>query len=148
MEYKVNEIKVSYQEKSKKSNTFIKCSEDSSKLFFEYWDKDTIGMQESFKVLFLNNAHKVKGIYTISKGGITGTLVDIRILIAMVLKSISTAIILVHNHPSGMLKPSIPDKELTKKIKTACEYFDIKLLDHIILSPTGEYFSFADNFLI
>jgi len=66
----------------------------------------TIEAQECFKVLLLNIANKVKGIYQISSGGITGTLVDIRLLFAVVLKTHSTAIILVHNHPSGTLKPS------------------------------------------
>jgi len=150
MKHKVNEITIGYKEKRQllKEAYKIKSSRDTADFLFENWEKETIGLHECFKILFLNNAHKVKGIYTLSKGGITGTLVDIRILIAIVLKSLSVSIILVHNHPSGILKPSYSDKQLTEKIKTACSYFDIKLLDHIILSPTGEYFSFADNLLI
>ena len=95
--------------------------------------------------MLLNNANKVKGIYEVSTGGITGTLVDLRIIFAVVLKSLTTAVILAHNHPSGTLRPSEPDKRLTQKIKKAGELFDIKVLDHLILTPDGNYFSFADE---
>ncbi len=88
---------------------------------------------------------KSKGFYEVSNGGITGTLVDVRILFAVLLKSLTTAVILLHNHPSGTLKPSEADKRLTKKIKKAGELFDIKVLDHLILTPEGDYYSFADN---
>lgn len=87
-------------------------------------------------------------MYTLSSGGITGTLVDVRILFANMLKSLTTAVILSHNHPSGNLRPSEPDKQLTQKIKKGGDYFDIKLLDHIILTPDGDYFSFADEGLL
>ena len=84
-------------------------------------------------------------MYEVSRGGITGTMVDLRILFAVMLKSLSTAVILVHNHPSGTLKPSEADKRLTQKIKRAGDLFDIKVLDHLILSPDGGYYSFADH---
>ena len=146
MKFKVNEIKVSYQEKLLTlQSEKIKSSQDASMLLFEHWDKNTIGLYESFKILLLNNSNKVKGIYELSSGGITGTVVDIRLLFAVVLKSISVGIILAHNHPSGNLKPSELDKTLTHKIKNASEYLDIKLLDHLILTPDGSYFSFSDN---
>lgn len=95
--------------------------------------------------MLLNNSNKVKGIYELSKGGITGTMVDIRILFAIVLKSLSVGIILSHCHPSGQLKPSEADKNITKKIKQAAQLFDIKVLDHLIIAPNSEYYSFADN---
>jgi len=149
MKYKVNEIKVSYQEKLATLHAEnINSSEDAANLLFNYWDKNTIGLQESFKILLLNNSNKVKGVYELSSGGITGTLVDIRLLFAVVLKSISVGIILAHNHPSGTLKPSEADKNLTQKIKNASEYLDIKLLDHLVLAPDGSYFSFSDNGLL
>ena len=99
-------------------------------------------------MMLLSNANRVKGIYEISSGGITGTLVDIRILFAVLLKSLTTAVILSHNHPSGTLRPSEADKRLTTKIQAAGELLDIKILDHLILTPDGEYFSFADNGLL
>ncbi len=111
MKGKVNEIRISYiDQKTKESNYKITSSQSVSNLVFEHWDEETIALQETFKIILLNNANKVKGIYELSSGGITGTLVDIRILFAVVLKSLSTAIILIHNHPSGNLKPSYPDK--------------------------------------
>ena len=70
---------------------------------------------------------------------------DVRILFAVLLKSLTTAVILLHNHPSGTLRPSEADKNLTEKIKKAGGLFDIKVLDHLILSPDGDYYSFADN---
>ncbi len=149
MKDKVNEIKISYKERTTTSIIdSITNSFEVAQLLFEDWDDDTIGLQESFKVVLLNNSNKIKGIYQISQGGITGTLVDLRILFAVVLKSLSVAIILVHNHPSGKLTPSEADKRLTEKIKKAADFLDVKVLDHLILAPDGEYYSFADNDLI
>lgn len=149
MKNRVSEIKISYKERVKIADTkAISCSEDVSKLLFGHWDKDTISIFESFKILLLNNSNKVKGIYELSTGSITGTLVDLRILFAVVLKSLAVSIIVSHNHPSGKLQPSISDKKLTEKIKNAGDFLDIKVLDHIILSPDGNYYSFADNGLL
>lgn len=147
MKDKVNEIQVSYKEKIKAS-TIISSSADAGLLLFEHWNKDTIGLSETFKVLLLNNSNKVKGIYEVSNGGITGTLVDLRILFAVILKTLSVGIILVHNHPSGKLGPSESDKSLTNKIKNASKLFDIKVLDHLIIVPNGNYYSFSDNALL
>ena len=97
METKINEIQVSYKERIKISDApKIGNSQDAAKVLFERWDKGTIGLQESFKVLLLNNSNKVKGFYELSKGGISATCVDIRILFATVLKSLSVGIILCH----------------------------------------------------
>ncbi len=146
MKNRVNEIKVSYKEHIPASFwQKINSSQDAAKLLFEHWDKDTIGLHETFKVLLLNNSNKVKGIYELSKGGITGTMVDIRILFAIVLKSLSVGIILSHCHPSGKLKPSEADKSITEKIKQAGQLLDVKILDHLIIAPNSEYYSFADN---
>jgi len=146
---KVNEIQLSYKESFLTScETTISSSSKAAAILLQSFDMNTIALQETFKVLLLNNSNKVKGIYTLSIGGITGTLVDIRILYAVILKSLSTAVILCHNHPSGTLKASEQDKEITQKIKKAGSYLDVKVLDHIILSPDGKYFSFADNGLL
>jgi DNA repair protein RadC len=96
----------------------------------------------------LNNSNKTKGVYQLSSGGITGTVVDIRILFAIILKSLSVAIIIAHNHPSGKLMPSEADKQLTEKIKKAAAFFDIKVLDHLIITPDGSFYSFSDNGLL
>jgi DNA repair protein RadC len=98
---------------------------------------------EVFAVLFLNQALKVKNFKIMSRGGITGTVVDPRVILKQALDEGATSLVLSHNHPSGNLHPSMADKELTHKIKIAASYFDIKVIDHIIVSDEGHY-SFAD----
>ena len=99
---------------------------------------------EVFAVVFLNRANKINHFEIISKGGITGTVADPRIILKKALEEDATSIVLCHNHPSGNLKPSRADEELTKKIKEAAAYFDIKIIDHIIVSEDG-FYSFADE---
>src|SRR5690606_7347445 len=107
MKLQVNEIKISYCEKKEVFESEpLTDSINVAKLLFENWDRGTIGLHETFKVLLLNNSNKPKGAFQVSTGGLTGTLVDMRILFAVILKSLSTGIVLAHNHPSGTLKPS------------------------------------------
>ncbi len=102
---------------------------------------------EVFAVIFLNQANKIKHFEIISRGGITGTVADPRIILKKAMEQEATSLVLSHNHPSGNLKPSRADEELTQKIKQAASYFDIRLLDHIIVSDEG-YFSFSDEGLV
>ncbi len=102
---------------------------------------------EVFAVLFLNRSNKINHFEIISRGGITGTVADPRIILKAALSYDATSLVLCHNHPSGSLKPSRADEELTKKIIEAAKYFDIRILDHIIVSEEG-YFSFADEGLL
>ncbi|WP_435623261.1 RadC family protein [Flagellimonas sp.] len=99
---------------------------------------------EEFWVLYLNNSNKVVHKSQLSKGGITGTLVDVRLVMKKALELGAVAIILAHNHPSGSIKPSISDKQITKKLKIAAEALDLKVLDHLILAQ-HQYLSFADK---
>lgn len=99
---------------------------------------------EVFAVLYLNQASKVNHFEIISEGGITGTVADPRIILKKALEEDAVSIILSHNHPSGSLKPSRADEELTNKIKEAAKLLDIKVIDHIIVSDEG-YYSFADE---
>ncbi|MDT0641345.1 JAB domain-containing protein [Zunongwangia sp. F363] len=146
MKTKVSEIKIVYRSRVKLSEApKIKSSATAADVLYSNWDKDEIEVSESFKLLLLNNNNRVKGIFEVSRGGITYTLVDLRLIFGVILKSLSTAVILCHNHPSGTLLPSNPDKDLTRKIKNAAGLFDIKVLDHLILTPGGDYYSFADN---
>lgn len=117
----------------------------SSKDVFEHM-QPLIGdlTNEEFWVLLLNNSNKIIQKIQLSKGGLTATLVDVRLLFKQALEYFATAIILVHNHPSGQLKPSEADKNITKKISDAGNVLDIKLLDHIIITE-HDYFSFADD---
>jgi len=102
---------------------------------------------EVFAVLFLNQANRIKHFEIISRGGITGTVADPRIILKKAVEEGATSIVLSHNHPSGNLKPSRADEELTQKIKQAASFFDIRVLDHVIVSDEG-YYSFADEGLI
>ncbi len=99
---------------------------------------------EVFAVVFLNKANKINNFEIISKGGITGTVADPRVILKKALEVDATSIVLCHNHPSGNLKPSRADEELTIKIKEAAKYLDIRVMDHIIVSEDG-YYSFSDE---
>jgi DNA repair protein RadC len=99
---------------------------------------------EEFWVLFLNNSNKILFKTQLSKGGMTGTVVDVRIVFKIALEQNATSIILTHNHPSGKLLASDADIQITKKIKTAGQHLDISVLDHIIITETGHY-SFVDE---
>ena len=100
--------------------------------------------REVFAVLFLNQANRVNHFEVVSQGGITGTVADPRVILKKALEVNAVNFILCHNHPSGNLKPSRADEELTYKIREAAKFFDIKVVDHIIVSDDG-YFSFADS---
>ena len=102
---------------------------------------------EEFWIIYLNNSNKVIQKQQLSKGGITGTLVDVRLVLKQALELNATALILAHNHPSGTLKPSEADKQITQKLKVAAESMDIKVLDHLIITEKA-YFSFADEALL
>ena len=103
--------------------------------------------REVFAVLFLNRANKVNHFEIISEGGITGTVADPRVILKRALEESAVNLILCHNHPSGSLKPSRADEQLTSKIRDAARLLDIQVLDHIIVSERG-YFSFADEGLL
>lgn len=100
-------------------------------------------MHEEFWILYLNNSNVILQKFQLSKGGITGTLVDVRLLFKKAISLSAVAVVLVHNHPSGSLTPSAADKSITQKVKTAGEGLDIKILDHVIITEKA-YFSFAD----
>lgn len=102
---------------------------------------------ESFYVLFLNRANIIMSYTKLSQGGISGTVVDTRLLMKYCFEIMASGIILVHNHPSGNTQPSSADKALTDKIKKIMDLMDISLLDHLIVTP-DEYFSFADHGLL
>lgn len=99
---------------------------------------------EVFAVIFLNRSNKIIHFEIVSEGGITGTVADPRIILRKALEENAISIILCHNHPSGSLKPSRADEDLTRKIKEAASYFDIRVIDHLIVSDAG-YYSFADE---
>ena len=117
----------------------------SSKAVFEIM-QPIIGElpHEEFWILYLNNSNKVIYKTQLSKGGITGTVVDVRLVFKMALEQNATSIILTHNHPSGKLQASDADIHITKKLKAAAQQLDIAILDHIIITETG-FYSFQDE---
>lgn len=145
---KVAEVELVYKTKVKASERpKINSSKDIYNVLRQIWDENKIDMVEEFKVIFLNRGNRVTGVYEASSGGITGTVADPRLILAAAIKSLSVSIILSHNHPSGNLKPSRADEELTLKIKEAGKYHDIRVIDHIIVTSEG-YYSFADEGLL
>ena len=145
---KVAEVELVYRSKIKASERpIVRTSREANYLFSHMWNRDKMDLLEEFKVILLNRAARVLGVYEVSSGGICGTLVDIRLVLAVALKSLATSLILAHNHPSGNLKPSLADEQLTNKLKTAAYYHDIKVADHLIITSEA-YFSFADEGLL
>jgi DNA repair protein RadC len=141
----VAEVQLSYKSNVPvKQRPQIQNSGEAVQVFRKFWDEDTIELQESFMIMLMNRANRVIGIYKVSQGGLTGTVVDIRIVFVAALKAAAGSMILAHNHPSGNLKPSEADKTLTNKLRDAGKLLEIQVLDHIILSTEG-FFSFADE---
>jgi len=117
----------------------------SSKDIFEFFHSTFIDLShEEFHLLLLNRTNVVIRKEFVSRGGVSGTVVDSKIIFKIALEHLASSIILCHNHPSGNLKPSAEDISLTKKIKEAGVFLEIPILDHVIFSDTG-YFSFADE---
>ena len=146
--YQLSEIIVSYRPKFKASERpQVSTSQEVYSILFNNWDLDRIDLQEQFKILLLNRANKVIGIYEVSSGGMSGTVADPKLIFSTALKACACSIILTHNHPSGNLKPSQSDISLTKKIIGSGTLLDIAVLDHVIMTSEG-YFSFQDEGLI
>jgi DNA repair protein RadC len=141
----VSEIELIYKTKVKASERpLIISSRSAYELVLSTWNPNKIEFIEQFKILLLNNSNKVLGLYELSSGGITGTVVDLRLIFSAALKANATALIMIHNHPSGKLIASEADKAITQKVKSAGILLDISILDHLIITQEG-YFSFADD---
>jgi DNA repair protein RadC len=145
--YKTNIAKIGLvREETDIEKVKIGGSRDSAEYARRFYHED-ITIYESFFMMMLNNHNNTVGYVKISQGGITGTIVDIRILAKYALECLCTSVVLVHNHPSGNLKPSEADKVLTKKVQRGLEMLEIRVLDHVILTEDS-YFSFADENLL
>ncbi len=143
----LTEIELSYRPK-RSHHPVIKSSADVYFHLLKFFPEENIALQERFVAAYVNRANRLIGVCNISTSGITGTVADPKLIIAVALKSAATGIILAHNYPSGNLQPSEADKEITKKIQSACKFLDIKLLDHIIVVPQETYLSFVDEGLL
>jgi DNA repair protein RadC len=145
----IAEVQLIYKSKVKASDRKkITCSRDAYNIFMENWNPDIIEFVEEFKILLMNRSNAVLGILDISKGGISGTVTDVRVVYLAAIKANASGIICAHNHPSGNLNPSESDTRLTQKLKEAGNLMDIQLLDHLILTTDDNYYSFADNGLL
>lgn len=142
----VAEIKVSYSTNQADKIKLTNCI-DTFEFILSQWNMDIIEFQEECKVILLNRANFVLGIYELSKGGISGTVVDIRIILSVALKCNASGIILAHNHPSGNIKPSEADRKITRKLKDACDLLEINLLDHFVITRDSFYSFKQEGFL-
>lgn len=146
-EYKSTLDKISLvREKSEIPRVKIKSSRDAAEYCRNFFGSD-IDLYESFFMVLLNQSNNTIGYVKISQGGIAGTVVDVRILAKYAIESLSTSVILCHNHPSGNKRPSNADISITNKAIKALDLFEVKILDHIILTES-DYLSFSDEGLI
>ena len=145
VEYPVSEVELIYKSKVKASERpRVTKSQEVFTVFITLWDKNKIEFIEEFKVAFLNQSNSVLAVCSISSGGLTGTVADLRIVFGAALKINACAIAICHNHPSGNLKPSKVDEDLTCLFGEAGRLLNIRLIDHLIITNEG-YYSFADE---
>jgi DNA repair protein RadC len=116
---------------------------DAQRYMRQFWGDD-IEVYESFFLVLLNRANNTIGYVKISQGGIIGTVVDVKIIAKYVIDSLASACMIAHNHPSGTLHPSEPDKQITRKLKSVLDLLECKLIDHVILTKES-YYSFSEN---
>ena len=138
----ISEYSLKYT-KSEIQKTKVTTSESASKVIRQFYFDD-INIYESFFILLLNRANNTTGFAKISQGGTAGTVVDIKIIAKYAVESLSSAVIICHNHPSGNKQPSDADLNITRKIKDALLLLDIQLIDHIIITE-NDFYSFSDN---
>ena len=146
--YQVAEIQLTYKSNVKPSlRPKINSSKDAYEVLKESWDGSKIGLVEQFKVMLLNRANKVLGIFNVSTGGIAGTVADPKLIFVAAIKGAASGIILAHNHPSGNLSASQADIDLTRKMRDGGKLLEVQVLDHIIVTEEG-YLSFTDEGLL
>ena len=144
----ISEVSLIYKTRIPASERKKLCSsKEAYDLFLQNWNPETLEYYEEFKILLLNRSNAVLGLFTVSSGGVSGTVIDVKMIFQAALKANASGLVAAHNHPSGNLNPSDADKSITRKIADAGKILDIAVLDHIIITPTG-YHSFADNGLL
>ena len=148
--YKVSEIQINYQPHFEAfERPKITDSYDAYSILYHSFDNKLIAFQEQAKVMLLNRNMRVLGVLNLSKGGMTETSIDPKIVFSTALKAAASEIIIAHNHPSGNLEPSPSDKLLTNNLSKAGKLLQMQLRDHLIITPKmGRYFSFADGGLL
>ena len=137
-----------YHNPSIKDRPLITNSSDAVEVIKLVIDMQRIALQEQFIVIYLNQANKVIGTMNVFSGSIKSTVIDIKLILASGILLMSSGVIVAHNHPSGNLKPSREDLALTKRLSTALQYMEMKLVDHFITTPDDDYLSFANEGLL
>jgi DNA repair protein RadC len=137
-----------YHNPSIKDRPLITNSSDAVEVIKLVIDMQRIALQEQFIVIYLNQANKVIGTMNVFSGSIKSTVIDIKLILASGILLMSSGVIVAHNHPSGNLKPSREDLALTKRLSTALQYMEMKLIDHFIITPDDDYLSFANEGLL
>ena len=146
--YRVNEVEIVYKNRIPFEDRIqITSSSTAYDILRQSWDDNRIELVEQFKILLLDRRHTCLGVSDIATGGITGCLVDPRIIFATALKTRASSLILAHNHPSGTLKPSEADLDLTRKLMQGGKLLEISVIDHLIVTP-HRYCSLADDGLM
>lgn len=146
--FQVAEVNLTYSPNYKIADRpKISSSNDAFSIVQSQWDLGKINLLEEFKILLLNRANRVLGMITLSQGGVSGTVVDPKLIFVAALKAAASYIVLVHNHPSEELKPSNEDLKLTKKLVEGGKLLDILVVDHLIITK-NRYYSFCDEGLI
>jgi DNA repair protein RadC len=141
----IQEVQLTYKTTVKPSlRPKVSSSHEAYQILRSAWSPDTIEFCEEFKVLLLNRANKVLGILELSKGGVSGTVADPKLIFIAGLKANASGLILAHNHPSVNLTPSQSDIELTRKCKEVGRLLEIQILDHIIIT-SEKYYTFTDE---
>ena len=150
--FQVSEVTIGYSPKVKPSERLkITCSKDANDIIKDFlkfrnnFTNEDLELRERVFVMLLNNANKVLGIRHIGDGGITGCIVDVRLVFQSALLANATSIILWHNHPTGNLNPSQADRDISTKLKKGGELLDIRLIDSLIIDSEGNYYSMMDN---
>ena len=145
---KISEIDIVYRNEIKaKDRPKIKRSQDAYEILKSVWDMNKIELVEQFKILLLNVRGACLGVSDIGLGGLKQVVADQKVIFAIALKAGANSIVLAHNHPSGSTEPSPQDKNLTAQMKRAGDILDVKIWDHLIVTPDS-YYSFADNGLM
>lgn len=143
---KLPELKIAVTYKNKNSESIlVNSSQAVSDVAKKIFNADTIAWTEEAVMLCLSRSSHLIAYYKVSCGGMAGTVIDPKVIFSVALNACAQSIILIHNHPSGMLKPSEADNRITKKLYEAGKLLEINLLDHLIIAPDGTYFSYAEE---
>lgn len=148
--FQIPEIELSYKPHNYRDRppVTIRDSKTAVDVLLENWNENKIALLEEAKLLLLNRRNVVLGVVALSSGGFAGTVIDPKLAFAIALKAAASSVIIAHNHPSNNNKPSQVDISLTHKLVVCGKFLDLPVLDHIIITPNGSWYSFMDNHML